>query len=406
MLTRAFGIIRFAAGDLLWKVANVIVLAVAARVLPPEQAGLVVLSQTASMILLSLGDLGFRSSGIRLIALDADSAREVIRFVTLRRALSVLVVGLPGALICSALVTDDIQGFMWLALLVLAYLPYFLSADWALLALGNTAQVALARGAYGSVLIILASFAFLFDVALPYFFLVIVVGYCAFAVVSWYYVRIASMPSELCNPKLDIRSALAWSSSLVLASSFALNTLFHSIEVLLAGVIMGEEDSANYAAPFRLVFSIYAVGWVLTQYYSPRFARMFGKNFRGGMRVLLLFLGVGIVGAVATYVLAPWLVTIIYGDAFSEATRILQWLAPTVAMDALVACLGTVLVMQNRGVESTITLAIGCIASILVFIIASDHGIVAAILAKYAAYAGLLLAQLVIILRLNHEVQV
>lgn len=395
LLTRGLKIARFAAGDLLWKVANVVVLAVAARVLPQEQAGLVVLSQTASMILLSLGDLGFRASGIRLISLAQNNAREVVRVVMVRRALSVLIAGLPGALVCSALLVDDISAFFSLALLLIAYLPYFFSMDWGLLALGQTGQVAIARGAYGLVLIAFAALALVFDVNLTYFAFMVLSGYGVFAFICWYFLKKHTAYSVSIDgkhegvTKLNVGAELAWTASIALASSFAINTIFHSLEILLAGAFLGENESALFAAPFRLVFSIYAVGWILTQYFSPHFARLLNGELKSKLRFFVVFFFYGTIASVATFLLAPWLTTIVYGDAFPNAAVVMQWLAPTILLDSLVACQGTLLVMHNRGLASAFSLGAGCLASLVVFLMFREQGIVAVVAAKYAAYIAL-----------------
>ncbi len=399
MLSRGLKIARFAAGDLLWKLANVVVLAVAARVLPADKAGLVVLSQTASMILLSLGDLGFRSSGIRLISLAEASTRDVVRAVTLRRLLSVLLVGMPGALICAALLADDVVGFQGLVLLILAYLPYFFATEWALLALGRTGKVAAARGVYGALLIALALAAFWLNVELPYFALIIMVGYCSFAIVSWLFLKDLRGYRKRAQHSVNVQSELAWSSSVALAVSFALNTLFHSIEVLMAGAFLGELESANFAAPFRLIFSLYALGWILTQYFSPDFARMACKELTAVIPYLLIFSGYGVIVAVVTFLVAPWMTGVVFGDAFPGAGRVLQWLAPTVLLDAMVAFLGTVLVMQNQGVVSAITIGLACLVSAAVFMLFGELGIIAAVVAKYSAYLTLLFMQCMFMLR-------
>lgn len=400
MLARLLKVARFAAGDLLWKVANVVVLAVAARTLPPHLAALVVLSQTASMILLSLGDLGFRASGIRLISLAPSSCDKVISAVTKRRLLSVLVVGLPTAAICCAVLADDAAAFWGLALLVVAYLPYFATQDWALLALGRTGHVALARGMYGLVLIGLALSALLFDVSLGYFAFLIVAGYSAFALVSWLLLKYLKGNVAGEYQSVDVRVELGWSSSLVMATAFALNTLFHSLEVLMAGALLGEGQSAAFAAPFRLIFSIYAVGWMLTQYYSPQFARIFKGEARVAISYSLIFVAVGALGSLVTFEMAPWLIALIYDDAFGGASVTLQGLAPTILLDALAASFGTFLIMQNRGSASAISLSIGCAMSVVTFYSVQHLGLAAAISAKYAAYTGLLLSQCYFIARM------
>lgn len=394
---------RFATGDLLWKLANIVLLGVAARVLPEEEAALVVLSQTASMILLSLGDLGFRSAGIRLVAVKRDRASVVVREVLVRRTVAVCLLGMPAALMCAAIVTDNVDAFLGLALIVFSYLPYFAAPDWALLALGKTGFASLARATYGLILLALAGLVYITGANLAVFALIIALGYGGFALVAslllW---RRGESPVSATNAvKATVKSELAWGASIALAIAFSLNTLFHAIEVILAGAFLGESASAAFAAPFRLVFSLYAIGWILSQYCSPRFARISAASDSGSQWWFVYvagFLLFGLVAAAATYLGAHFLVRLVYGEAFAAAGDLLQALAPTIALDAVVACLGTMLVMQNKGKASAVTIGCGCLASAVAFFLFQDLGLMGVVYAKYAAYTGLLLTQLLFLL--------
>ena len=400
VLERSLKIARFAVGDILWKLANIAILAVAARVLPAEQAALVVLSQTASMILLSLGDLGFRSTGIRLLALEPSQTRTVMRAVLQRRLLSVVSIGLPGAAICSVIITDSAETFALLMLLVVAYLPYFLASEWSLLALGRTGFVAIARSVYAAILLLLAWLALMINADIYFFVMMIALAYTGMSMSSLAMMRWVLRASVVAEKPaiLNIQRELSLSASLALAAAFALNTLFHSLEIILVGAFLGEADSSVFAAPFRLVFSVYAIGWVLAQYFSPKFARLMSSSegyARYWMAYLSGFLTFGCVSAIATFLMAEWLVLLVYQGAFPEATSLLRTLSPSIALDAVVACLGTMLVMQNRGKAASISIGLGCMASAAVFFMLMDKGVMSAVYAKYAAYSGLALSQIV-----------
>lgn len=400
MIARVLEIARFAAGDVLWKLANIAILAVAARVLPETQAALVVLSQTASMIMLSLGDLGFRSTGIRLVAISRAQAIEIARAVFARRALATALLGLPAALLCSAVMTDEIEAFTGLSLMVLAYLPYFMARDWVLLGLSRTDYVALARLSYALVVLFMAALALVLDVDVEYFAATMACGYLTFFVVSALLLDKVDAPSSAGqSPVVNIGKELTWRNSFALAVSFSLLALFHSIEIIMIGALLGEAASATFAVPFRLIFSIYTLGWILAQYFSPQFSR---DALEGGGRhwssYLAGFLACGAIVGLATYGAAPWLVAIVYGGAFPESATLLRMLSPTIALDAGVACLGTILVMQNRGVVSAVTIGCACLASAAILLLFVHHGVFAAVYAKFASYLALLLAQLIILL--------
>lgn len=399
MINRAFQVLQFATGDILWKLANIVLLAVAARVLPQDEAALVVLSQTASMVLLSLGDLGFRSAGIRLVAVDSSQTRVIRREVFRKRLVSVLLIGLPAALICAGVLTDNLRAFLGLALIVLAYLPYFAASDWVLLASGRPGAAGAARMVYAVILLLLSGLVSISGATITQFALIIASGYGGFALVSALMLR-NSAPLPLVTGQEGanvIKGELRWGASVALAVAFTFNTLFHSIEILLAGAFLGESASTAFAAPFRLVFSIYAMGWILAQYFSPYFARYSAANGDSPRYWLLYvfgFLLVGTATAVVTYCSASWLIRIVYNDAFSQAGAMLQALAPTVALDAVVACLGTLLVMQNKGKTVAVTIGLACLTSAIIFFLTKDIGLHSILYAKYAAYLTLVTTQL------------
>jgi O-antigen/teichoic acid export membrane protein len=400
LIKKVLNAAQFAAGDVLWKVANIVLLAVASRVLPADEAALVVLSQTASMILLSLGDLGFRWAGIRLIAVDRAQTALVMRAVFWRRIASVLLLGLPAAMICAAMVTDNLRGFLGLALIVLAYLPYFAASDWVLLAIGRSELAGIARAVYAFVMLVLSGLVYVTGADVFLFALIIACSYGGFALASALLLRLnldyaRAVPGR--GRSNVVEDDLAWGASLALAIAFTLNTLFHSMEILLAGVFLGEEASASFAAPFRLIFSLYAIGWILSQYFSPHFARFSpekGDDSRYWLAYAAGFLVFGVAAATAAFLGGHWLVALVYGDAFDQADVLMRALAPTIAMDAVVACLGTLLVMQNKGKTSAVTIGLGCFASVAVFLLCKDSGLMVAVYAKYAAYTTLMLAQL------------
>jgi O-antigen/teichoic acid export membrane protein len=167
----------------------------------------------------------------------------------------------------------------------------------------------------------------------------------------------------------------------------------------MIGALLGESASATFAAPFRLIFSIYTLGWILAQYLSPQFSQ---DAIEGGGRhwsnYLSGFLVCGALVGLATYGAAPWLVDLVYGSAFPESATLLRMLSPTIFLDAGVACLGTILVMQNRGVASALAIGCACLASAVVLLLYAHHDVYAAVYAKFAGYLALLLAQLIILL--------
>ena len=394
-MQRLLKIARFAAGDLAWKVANIVLLAVASRVLAPADAALIVLSQTASLIFLSLGDLGYRAIGIRLVARSSNGAQAIWRAVNIRRLAAMVLLGAPGGLLCAWVLADDLDAAAALALMVFAYAPHFLSADWVLLALGKTGYVALARLVYAVILLSLCAGAFLSDVSLAYFASAVLLGYFAFALFSAAAARRSIEKHNPASLDQETRDELGISTSFVLALSFGLNTAFHSLEILMAGALLGETLSAVYAAPFRLIFSAYAVGWMLTQYLSPQFARLANDDTLSIARYVSLFVLYGSIVAFAFVIAADWLIHLVYGSAFPGAGEILRWLAPTLVLDAIVACLGTIIVMQNNGKASAYSIGAGCVASTFVFLLLLEYDVWAAVGAKYAAYCTLLLFQCV-----------
>jgi O-antigen/teichoic acid export membrane protein len=411
MLHKKSSLFWFVLADAAWKLSTLGVITCASRLLPKEQATAVVLAQTACMVLTGLGDLGFKLIGTRIVAAEPATGWDVAKAVTRKRLLAWLCLALPASLGVAAFISDDPRRALYIGLIVLSWSPYFLINDWLLLALKKQQLFGQIRMVSAMVILAVAAgglywFAHILWVGLAYF-----CGYAVFAGLIWLGQRKTAEQPRQAVPTTDLARQLSWQASFVLAISFMLNTLFHSLEILWSGRFLDGETTAVFAAAFRLVLLGYSVSWLLTQFLSPYLVG------RGTRRVLLgrysaqeagfaAVLTVGLGMSLAFYLLPHYMVWLVYGKKFLSAEYPLKMLSGSMALDAVSAFLGTLLVMRGHDSASWRALATGCIGSALTMFCTMalfGRNLDVLILGKYGAYSLLIGMQAILLRKHSRE---
>jgi O-antigen/teichoic acid export membrane protein len=398
-----------ATGDLAWKVAQLVALMVATRATSEAHATAYILMIPVLAVLLAFGDLGFCAIGTRLLARGGREA-ELLRIrsiVQQKRLLSAALIGLPLATLAMREVNDQADVELVIAFLIVCWLPSFAMLDWALLGLRRFRTLALAR-ICASVVVIAGSLIGAF-VSLGVWAVgaSLATGLALQAVIGWRDVgrTMRTRPPLPVYPQVGQLEAndraLGWYASTGIAAGFAANALFHAQEALLAGWALGSEAATDYVAATRPIMIVCAVVWAGVQYFAPQFARDSGRriNFAGLRGPVFCVTAIGIVLALSLWAVGPLLSQMIYGGRFPAASEIIRLLSVTVALDAIVALLGTLLVMRGQVVASLASLCFGCAASFAGFWIAWLAGAdsLTPVIAKVCGYVGLLGAQCLIL---------
>lgn len=109
--------------------------------------------------------------------------------------------------------------------------------------------------------------------------------------------------------------------------------------VLIFGLIAAPEETGYFSAAMRILIAMHAFVWLYYLNLLPSLARawnhereQFGEFIGGSMRVVTI---ISLAGAGLWIAVAPFAVTLVYGQNFSGASGALQWLAGVCAAAAI-----------------------------------------------------------------------
>jgi O-antigen/teichoic acid export membrane protein len=390
------GFVWFFVGDIGAKASTFIVLSQVSRWFGPREAEAFVLAQTAVMLFLAAGDLGFRVLGTRQVALAETPAQivAIARSIQRRRLASALLVGTPVALVAAASLAEDWSTRLILAYFTLCWLPYFLGYDWVLLALRDFRRVTLARvSQVGVVLVALVA-----ATRLELGAWCLGAGYALGFLAQWWMSLRGLPPLQATSEPKTVPSWVSLRSSLTMAVALAGTALFHSQEVLLTGRFLGSTVAAEFGAGLRLILTACSLGWIATQYLSPAIAKREGATRARQLSYLFPLAIWGAVASIGTWLLSDVVSRLVYADAIRGVASTLRWLAPILVLDVVVSLFGVVLAMQGRGREAVISTFLGVFGSTATFQLSGAlgelQGVMLPIGAKYVGYVVMLLAQI------------
>ena len=388
------------AGDAAWKASALVALACVTRTAPEEHVLAYVLLQAPLSLLIAGGDLGFCATGTRLVARNQNptNVERVRAVVQARRLRAVAVLGLPIAAMAGLRLIDDIHTGAVLAVLLASWLPWFLSVDWLLVALGRLRELALSRIAASAVVLLAACVSAVagwgaWGVGLGYALALSLQG-----AISRRAARVAPAGAEPASPVIAAPlDELGWRASTTLAVAFAISAFFQSLDVLLTGWAFGTEAAALYAAALRPAAIVYGLVWVGIQALAPHLARQAGGDapHQALMRLVREIVPAGALLGLLLFAFAPLVVQLLYGDRFQSAGAVLRLLCGTLVLESVAALLGTALVMRGAAAAALATLSVGVAAAAAGCGAAwlSDSQVLAPVAARYAGYTGLIAAQ-------------
>ena len=304
------------------RVVGQVAIIVTARVLGPEDYGSLAVAIAVFSIAVVFADGGVGDASVQKLSRRPAGARIFWSQVApLRIYLSLLF--LPAGLVLAAL-SSDIT--LRLSGIVLAAVPLAIIISNRILAARISEEFptaaawasALSLSQWIGALVGALLFAVTFSAVLGMVFLLFAAACIAFRPIS-------------ARPPLR-RQAKLWSISglpfLMTAGTIALYTRGDRIVV---GIIVGAGAAGTYSAAYSVIMVMLIAGAALHSAVLPRLLQEDKENAspRWHIRAGLLAL-VAIPSAVALWIIAPWLMTTVYGDSFADAGRVLRVLSPLV----------------------------------------------------------------------------
>ena len=186
-----------------------------------------------------------------------------------------------------------------------------------------------------------------------------------------------------------------------LGLSNLLNLVFMNADILLLGAMTTTHEVGRYSAACKPLYIIFTGFWLLTDALYPHLAKLEAGG-RAHSVLLRALAGLAVLASAAALVLgllAPWLLTLIYGSTLG-AGRLFQILLIALPLDFCFSLLWTVLV--SRGYDRAVLYSLATAATVnvvlnLVFIPRFQAN--AAAWATVASYALLFSAVLIFVLR-------
>lgn len=347
-----------------------------ALMLGPAGFGLMAAFTTIADLTRSFAAMGINNSGVRQIAESAGSgdARRVARTITVLRR-TAIVLGLVGALLLAvfsrqvAVLTfgDDAH---WGAVALLSLAVFFrLVADGqgALLQgmrrIGDMAKLGVVGALLGSVVSVALVFWLREEgVAVS---LVAVAGISLAA--SWWYSRSVTIEPTVMSA-VEVRAEAT--ALLRLGLAFMTSALLTMGAAYVVWLILIRDQGLHGAG-------LYQAAWAIGGIYVTFVLQAMGADFYPRLvaaahddaecnrlvneqtHVSLLLAGAGVV---ATLILAPWVLSLLYSSEFTAATELLRWICLGMALRVITWPLGYVLVAKGKqalfiGADLTWTLA-------------------------------------------------
>lgn len=178
--------------------------------------------------------------------------------------------------------------------------------------------------------------------------------------------------------------------------------LMQKVDVLLIGYLMDNASTGYYGVASNLVDLMLTPITIMAGLLATRFAA--GHVGKLSWQVLVFTMGCTLAGCTFVYLIAPWLVPFLFGQAFAPGVEVLQLLCPAVVALALFMLMQNALTSLGRARYIVIPPLAGCVTNVVLnFILIPPYGLAGACWATIAAYALAALLAVVLVRGKWHE---
>jgi O-antigen/teichoic acid export membrane protein len=330
--------------------------AILARMLMPEIFGLYTLSLSTIMIFAAFSDLGIGRALIRYISKNKDNSKKAGAYVLYIRSLKIRLTVLASLMLLSSsffLAKYYYQKPIFYALVAGAlYLSCtsFMGFVVGLFQARNNFRYPFYKEIFfQTIRLVLIPLVILFlishsiEVLLGAVFLVL--GICFFLSILFLFPKIKKYP----NVALDSSEKKEVIRFILPLSATALSGLFFgSIDVIMLGRFVESSYLAYYQAAFALLSSAGAL-IPFSAAFFPLFSRLKDSKLSLALKKSLFFtFSLALLAVVFTFILAPFIVRLIYGAEYLPAILILRFLSVLLIVDSLNAIYSSYFVSQAK----------------------------------------------------------
>lgn len=148
----------------------------------------------------------------------------------------------------------------------------------------------------------------------------------SFLILAAYFYQDKDRPTSFTFSFIEIKSTFVRSFPLIAAT--ALFPLFMQGDIVLIKYLMDNESAGLYSSAAKLVEQLLFVGHVVVLAFYPKIAGLFNRDKVGYENlvesILRILLVVGLLSATFVTITADWIMTLLYGDAFKDASILLS----------------------------------------------------------------------------------
>ncbi len=366
--------------------------------------GILALAQTVAAYVMEGSDQGLKLIGARLLARNHALATFLVPFVLRRRAALTAIAIVLGAIYA---ILGPIPPVARACVLIfdVAVVPYAFALDWVAWGLGHFGALSIWRSGVSVLYVAMAIFAMHFTMrpiaSISGANLLSALAGAGFLWMMW---RVRWRKSQTGVAVDDIKAAadeLRPSRVATLGLANFLNLVFMNADILLLGAMTSTGEVGRYSAACKPLYIIFTGFWLLTDALYPYLAKLEAgaQAYRVLLIALALLAAVASIAALGIGLLAPQLLTLIYGSTLGAA-RLFRILLIALPIDFCFSLLWTVLV--SRGYDRPVLYSLGAAAGLNVFlnlVFIPRFRADAAAWATVAGYALLFSALLIFVLK-------
>ena len=366
--------------------------------------GILALAQTVAAYVMEGSDQGLKLIGARLLARNHGLATFLVPFVMRRRAALTAIAIVLGAIYA---ILGPIPPVARACVLIfdVAVVPYAFALDWVAWGLGHFGALSIWRSGVSVLYVAMAIIAMRLTMrpiaSISGANLLSALAGAGFLWMMW---RVRWRKSQTGVAVDDIKAAaeeLRPTRVATLGLANFLNLVFMNADILLLGALTSTGEVGRYSAACKPLYIIFTGFWLVTDALYPYFAKLEAgaQAYRVLLIALALLAAVASIAALGIGLLAPQLLTLIYGSTLGAA-RLFRILLIALPIDFCFSLLWTVLV--SRGYDRPVLYSLGAAAGLNVFlnlVFIPRFQADAAAWATVAGYALLFSALLIFVLK-------
>ncbi len=349
LVWRSFGhLVPLVVGEVLSGLCNFSVVVFISRYFGVTVLGFYALAQTVAGYVVLGMDLGLKTMGARVIAMNPAHALPVVQRIQ-RKRIFLAAFFVPLALCYAFWGPIPSEARLLVALFALSAAPYAVAIDWVLWGMERFLLLGAWRATVGALFVALVVSSVFFahtDINAVVFANGFSVGMGALCLWGFWRLRLRGDIEAVSAGAVEyVRRELSWQNTGSLGLAVILNQIFQTVNILLLGALSTPVQVGLYNASYKLIFMMLLLFYLATQAIFPSLAKLTdsvsARKRIIGLAGVVFVSGAGII--LPAQFLSGKIIQLLYGEQFAESAQLLRILLLAVPFSFSFFFLGTVL---------------------------------------------------------------